>query len=476
MQIFLRKIYFHIKNGTHFILEKFIYPRSQDEDLKRREFILNILLGGSVFLSFVAVGNLLFNFLILGAAYRGINPIIATAIFLFFCFLLFLSRHGYFILASHLFLAIYLPPIIYTAYKWGISVPQTILAFGLMIIMAGILIGARFAFVITFFISGIILFLEYLHINSIVIPNLYWQKELYGFDDAITFIATFFVIALVSWLSNREMEKSLNRARQSEVELQKERDLLEVRVRERTEELKRLEIEKLSQLYRFIEFGRLAGGVFHDVINKLTAVSLNVEHLKKTQNKKDMKIDLKQLFIASEKLEDFLLAARKQIQNKEENKLFSLNKEIDDIAQVFDYKVKKANVELRFDAVEDVKVYGSAFKFNQSVANLISNAVDSYLDIGQCKKSERRVAVDLFKNDNYINIKVQDWGCGISKENIDKIFEPFFTTKDSQIGSGIGLASAREIIEKNFNGKIIVESQEGNGSIFTISIPIIPEE
>lgn len=184
-----------------------------------------------------------------------------------------------------------------------------------------------------------------------------------------------------------------------------------------------------------------------------------------------MDIDLKQLFIASEKLEDFLLAARKQIQNKEENKLFSLNREIDDVMQIFNYKAKTANVELNFNAAEKIDIYGNAFKLNQSIANLISNAIDSYFGVDQCESNERRVSVSLFENEHCVNIKVQDWGCGISKENINKIFEPFFTTKDSQTGSGIGLASAKEIIEKNFNGKIIVESQEGKGSVFLIVIP-----
>jgi signal transduction histidine kinase len=65
-------------------------------------------------------------------------------------------------------------------------------------------------------------------------------------------------------------------------------------------------------------------------------------------------------------------------------------------------------------------------------------------------------------------ITVADTGRGIPREALDKIFEPFYTTKDK--GTGLGLAIVYNIIKKH-NGDIIVESEEGKGTAFTITLP-----
>ena len=64
---------------------------------------------------------------------------------------------------------------------------------------------------------------------------------------------------------------------------------------------------------------------------------------------------------------------------------------------------------------------------------------------------------------------MEDTGCGIPPENINKIFDPFFTTREVGKGTGLGLAVCYGIIEKH-NGKISVRSQVGVGTTFTISI------
>ena len=70
----------------------------------------------------------------------------------------------------------------------------------------------------------------------------------------------------------------------------------------------------------------------------------------------------------------------------------------------------------------------------------------------------------------YVEIKVSDNGCGIPKENLSKIFDPFFTTK-GQKGTGLGLAVIWGIID-NHNGRITVDSEFGNGTTFTIRLPL----
>ena len=74
----------------------------------------------------------------------------------------------------------------------------------------------------------------------------------------------------------------------------------------------------------------------------------------------------------------------------------------------------------------------------------------------------------------YIEIKISDTGCGISKDDLPKIFEPFFSTK-GQKGTGLGLAVIWGIID-NHNGTINVESEEGKGTTFIIRLPFTPQK
>jgi len=69
-----------------------------------------------------------------------------------------------------------------------------------------------------------------------------------------------------------------------------------------------------------------------------------------------------------------------------------------------------------------------------------------------------------------VEIKISDNGSGIPQNIIDKIFHPFFTTKPTGQGTGLGLFLAYDIITKEHNGTIKVESEEGKGSVFTIRL------
>lgn len=74
----------------------------------------------------------------------------------------------------------------------------------------------------------------------------------------------------------------------------------------------------------------------------------------------------------------------------------------------------------------------------------------------------------------YIEIRISDTGCGMSKDTISKIFEPFFTTK-GQKGTGLGLAVIWGIID-NHNGTIRVESEEGKGTTFIVRLPLTQQK
>jgi C4-dicarboxylate-specific signal transduction histidine kinase len=273
-------------------------------------------------------------------------------------------------------------------------------------------------------------------------------------------------MATISWLSNRETEKSLKRARKSEADLKKERDLLEIKVKERTEELKKAQLEKIAQVYRFAEFGRLSSGFFHDLVNPITIVCLNLERINGSRIKEigEAKNYLSKAVDATRRLESFIMTARKQIRKEEEKKIFSVYDEVQQIIEMLSYKARKANVEVKLKMSEALELFGDSVRFSQAITNLVANAIDAYANISSQTK---KVEIKVFYKNNSIFLEIKDFGEGIKKDNLKLIFEPFFSTKQEQ-GIGIGLSLTKDIIEKDFGGSIEVFSEEGEGAKFVL--------
>ena len=77
----------------------------------------------------------------------------------------------------------------------------------------------------------------------------------------------------------------------------------------------------------------------------------------------------------------------------------------------------------------------------------------------------------MTKKNNEISVEINDNGPGMPKDVLQKIFDPFFTTKEVGKGTGLGLSISYSIIEK-LGGRIMVASEEGQGTTFTIYLPV----
>ncbi len=456
------------------LLSKIIAPISIDEDRARSEFILNILLVAIIGLTIV-------TFIInLVDSLRGLNTVFPAGIIfiisIVFTGLYFLSRKGDSVISSWLFCLIFFTLNSITVINHGIDVPAAILTYALIIIMTGILISTRAAFAITAIIVILILFIGLYQLNSPEQFSTYWRADVFTKNDIAVFAVMFFIIATVSWLSNREIEKSLHRARQSEAALKEERDLLEVKVEERTRELKELQLDKMGQLYRFAEFGRLSSGLFHDLVNPLTAVSLNMEIAKeKGEQETDTHTSrayIDRALVAAHKIEDFVSSVRKQISKQEHRSSFCVNDEIAQIIDILSFKAKRQHVVCEYVAPERIFLYGDMIKFNQLLLNIIANAIDSYTTV--TRQENRIVRITLKEQDGFVVCSVSDYGCGMTPETLKKVFDPFFSTKGSD-GLGIGLSLVQHIIEKDFLGTIRVTSEFGHGSSFIIMLPHVTQ-
>ncbi|MCK9297291.1 MAG: HAMP domain-containing histidine kinase, partial [Desulfobulbaceae bacterium] len=122
----------------------------------------------------------------------------------------------------------------------------------------------------------------------------------------------------------------------------------------------------------------------------------------------------------------------------------------------------KATVEKDYGDLPLIRCYPN--QLSQVFMNLLVNAAHAIA-------SQGIIRIRTFTENGLIIISISDTGSGISPENKQKIFTPFFTTKEAGVGTGLGLSIVTEIVARH-GGEIAVESEVGQGSTFTISIPV----
>jgi signal transduction histidine kinase len=128
------------------------------------------------------------------------------------------------------------------------------------------------------------------------------------------------------------------------------------------------------------------------------------------------------------------------------------------------------NIELVVSGGPDVRLMGDADKVRQILLNLYSNAL-KFTGTGG------RVDTRWHAADGHVEISVTDTGIGIPADRIDTVFEPFMQVDDNltrrQEGTGLGLAISRELVD-GMGGTIVVQSVEGSGTTFRVTLPVAP--
>jgi len=223
--------------------------------------------------------------------------------------------------------------------------------------------------------------------------------------------------------------------------------------------------------------GQLAGGVAHDFNNLLTAIIgfcdlLLVRHDAGDQSFSDI-IQIKQNANRAANLVRQLLAfSRQQTLRPKVLMLTDILAEISNLIR----RLIGENIDLRVVHGRDLSpVKVDQGQLEQVIINLAVNARDAMPDGGRLEIRTSLIGpdhhfverYDVIVPDEYVLIEVEDTGCGIPKDNLNKIFEPFFTTKEIGQGTGLGLATVYGIV-KQTGGFVFVESEENKGTTFLL--------
>lgn len=245
---------------------------------------------------------------------------------------------------------------------------------------------------------------------------------------------------------------------------------------------KRLE-EQVRQMQKMEAVGHLAGGVAHDFNNYLTVIQGYSELMARKLPKESPLIgyaeEIKNASLrAAGVTRQLLLFSRRQ---QPSFKPTSLNQVVTDMFKMLGRLIGEQfsiTPELAKDLSE---VKADTSHLEQVLMNLVVNARDAMPKGGIIVIKTENAAIDEAycrvhadaRPGNYVRLSVKDTGVGMDRDTLTRIFEPFFTTKGKGAGTGLGLSVVYGIVKQHY-GWITVDTAPGQGSTFSIYLPVIP--
>jgi two-component system sensor histidine kinase HydH len=225
--------------------------------------------------------------------------------------------------------------------------------------------------------------------------------------------------------------------------------------------------EKVRRSERLASLGRLAAGVAHEIRNPLSSIRGFAQYfMRRLKGQEEEQgyasIMVKEVDRLNRVISELLDFARPKEPHREPQAL----------EEIIDYSLKllqsefsqlKIKVEKSFEP-DLPKVEVDRDQISQAFLNLFLNSLESIEGEGKIKVSLKRIS-----QPPALEVAIMDTGRGIAREDLGKVFEPFFSTKRK--GSGLGLAIVHQIVEGH-GGNIAVDSQEGRGTTFRITLPV----
>ncbi len=237
--------------------------------------------------------------------------------------------------------------------------------------------------------------------------------------------------------------------------------------------------EQLSQSGKLAAIGEMAAGVAHELNSPMTVIIGNAQMLLRDMKEDDPSYDL---------LKDIVncgLRCKKIIQNllifsrQEERPMgpTDLNEVVERVLSLIHYQINRNSVDIKINLTPDLpKVKANGHQLDQVLLNLLLNARDA-LD----KKEGEKVieistgVVTESESGRSLVLVVKDNGEGIKPDRAAKIFNPFYTSKEATKGTGLGLSVSLGIAQAH-GGTIKVESTPGEGSLFSLILPLNDNE
>jgi PAS domain S-box-containing protein len=243
-------------------------------------------------------------------------------------------------------------------------------------------------------------------------------------------------------------------------------------------------VEKETQLIqagKLATLGTMAAGMAHEINQPLNVIQICADLIQKMV-KKGVKISDEDLQGMSQDIIENVARAAGVIkhvrdfarQSERDLKKLNINDPIQDVFKVLGHQLTVHSIEVVLDLDEHLpEIRAEHNRLEQVFINLVTNAIDA-MDEKSARAEgpvEKTLTIKTFAEDGHVVATVSDTGTGMNEEVKNKLFEPFFTTKDTGKGTGLGTSISFGIIQ-DYSGTISVETEEGQGSCFTVRFPV----
>ena len=231
--------------------------------------------------------------------------------------------------------------------------------------------------------------------------------------------------------------------------------------------------EEIRHYQRIQSLGMMSSHIAHEFNNYLTPVMIYAELLENDESiSAENKEMIHEMLVSVDRASDLskqLLAFARQDTGVRLERL-NFTEEIRHAAGIVEQLAPSA-ITVYIDITEEsLYILGRKGMAEHILMNLCKNAFQAM------EKTERKeLGIELTSGQDHLVLCVRDTGCGISEDAQQKIFEPFYTTKGSRHGTGLGLSVVRNILS-SIGGTIRVESTLGEGTCFSMEIPLCEEE
>jgi PAS domain S-box-containing protein len=229
-------------------------------------------------------------------------------------------------------------------------------------------------------------------------------------------------------------------------------------------ERRRLQAQ-LRKTERIAELGTLASGMAHEIGTPMNVILGRAEYLMDRVTEEPIKKGLQTIVTQVERItkvmNQLLSFARRKAPVRS---ALNLREVIEDALEMFRERLAQNQIQVEMALADDGPMaLADHDQMSQVFINLVMNAVHAMPDGGTLR-------VGLSPEKQMVKVTVADTGHGIPRDVIKKVFDPFFTTKEFGKGTGLGLTVVKGIIEEH-QGSITVDSQEGEGTTFTVLLP-----
>ncbi|KKK36269.1 hypothetical protein WQ57_20140 [Mesobacillus campisalis] len=228
-------------------------------------------------------------------------------------------------------------------------------------------------------------------------------------------------------------------------------------------DFQRKTVMELHKAEKLSAISQLAASVAHEVRNPITTIKGFMQVLLGEKNLTDnqmmyINISLQELERTQTIINNFLSLARPAVHQENEIDLTLLLREITEFMKPYSHY---SNIEIIEQVEEGLKIKADPHEVRQVIINLMKNGIEAMPDGG-------KFYIKAGNEGEYIHVRIQDEGIGMTKKQLAKLGSPYYSTKEK--GTGLGLMICYEIIYR-MKGKILIDSEVGKGTTFTLMIP-----